>query len=183
MPTVCEARLRACQLWPCSSHAILSLTPIERRGLGTLAVDSKWRLYYDQVYLNTLDVEQAAALILHEVCHCVLKHHRRFKSRCGDDPTEEQRFRWNVAADFAVNDMLRSEGVTLRDGMFPEMREFPKGLSSEMYYGLLERAEQKPEPEQETEDHDQGDQDEGQSDATPETPGQDSQAGGSEPGA
>lgn len=145
MPTVCAARLRACQLWPCSSHAILSLTPIERPGLGTFAVDSKWRLYFDQEYLNTLDVNQAAAVILHEVCHCVLKHHKRFRSRVGENPTEEQRLRWNIAADFAVNDMLRAEGVTVRDGVFPEDKNYERGLSSEAYYGLLERAEQQPE--------------------------------------
>ena len=42
-----QARLRACGHWPFASHAILSMVPVPRPGLGTLAVDKHWRLYYD----------------------------------------------------------------------------------------------------------------------------------------
>ena len=34
-----QARLKACKHWPFASHAILSMVPVPRPGLGTLAVD------------------------------------------------------------------------------------------------------------------------------------------------
>ena len=46
-----QARLAACRLWPAATSAILSLIPVERRELGTLAVDKHWRLYFDPEYL------------------------------------------------------------------------------------------------------------------------------------
>ena len=39
-----QASLRACRYWPFASHAILSMVPVPRPGLGTLAVDQHGRL-------------------------------------------------------------------------------------------------------------------------------------------
>ena len=74
-----QARLRACRHWPFASHAILSMVPVPRPGLGTLAVDQHWRLYYDEAALERLGTEQAAGLILHELDHLLKRHHKRGK--------------------------------------------------------------------------------------------------------
>lgn len=62
-----QARLLACRHWPFASHAILSMVPVPRPGLGTLCVDQHWRLYYDEAALRAFGIEHAAGIILHEV--------------------------------------------------------------------------------------------------------------------
>ena len=62
-----QARLRACRYWPFASHAILSLVPVDKPGLETLAVDQHGRLYFDENFIGQLSLEQAAGVILHEL--------------------------------------------------------------------------------------------------------------------
>ena len=108
-----------------------------------MAVDQHWRLYYDPKFLTDLPVEQAAGVILHEVCHLLLKHHKRADSRLGQQPSDAKYDRWNIAADFAINDMLRSETVPLPEGvLYADQQGFDCGLSAERYYGLLEQPDE-----------------------------------------
>ena len=79
-----QARLRACRYWPFASHAILSMIPVPRPGLGTLAVDQHWRLYFDEATLQRMSIDQAAGLILHELDHLLKRHHKRAKGLVGD---------------------------------------------------------------------------------------------------
>ena len=41
------ARTRAAEDRPYLASALWNLVPVERKGLGTMATDSSWRLYYD----------------------------------------------------------------------------------------------------------------------------------------
>ena len=86
-----QARLRACRHWPFASHAILSMVPVPRPGLGTLAVDQHWRLYYDEAAMQQMGTEQAAGLILHELDHLLKRHHKRGKQMVGDNAS-----RWDT---------------------------------------------------------------------------------------
>jgi hypothetical protein len=143
MATLCEARLHACQKWPCGAHAILSLTPVDAPGLATLAVDRSGRLYVDAAYLATLPADTAAGVILHEVTHLLLRHFARAPHVL--PPTSSQRDweRWNAAADFAVNDLLTGEGISLPAGaLLPGEHGLARGLSAERYYRLLVDREQ-----------------------------------------
>ena len=138
MTTVAEARLRACKLWPYGSHAILSLVPVSKPGLGTMAVDQHWRLYYDPKTVEESPVDESAGIILHEVSHLLLKHHRRAETMLGKDASDCRFQRWNVATDYAINSMLREQGIKLWDGvLYPEQDGFVRGLSGEEYYRLL----------------------------------------------
>ena len=128
-----QARLRACRHWPFASHAILSMVPVPRPGLGTLAVDQHWRLYYDEAAMQQMGTEQAAGLILHELDHLLKRHHKRGKQMVDDNASRWDT--WNHATDASINAGLRSEGIPLPDGLiYPEQFGLPEGLSAEEYF-------------------------------------------------
>jgi predicted metal-dependent peptidase len=131
-----KARYAACQKWPFASQAILSMVPVARPGMGTLAVDQHWRIYYDEAALAKMSVEVAAGVILHEVDHLLKRHHKRAANIVSDSPDCWRA--WNLATDAAINEALRSEGVRLPDGVvYPESIGQPEGLSAEDYYRAL----------------------------------------------
>ncbi len=134
-----QARLQACRYWPFASHAILSMVPTPRPGLGTLAVDQHWRLYYDEAALQRMSVEQAAGVILHELDHLLKRHHKRGKALVNESQWEA----WNYATDAAINGDLKAQGIPLPDGLiYPERLNLPDGLSAEEYFRkLTERSE------------------------------------------
>lgn len=137
MATLTEARLKACQRWPYGSHAMLSLVPIQQPGLGTAAVDAHWRLYYDPQAMEATGVEEAAGLIIHEVSHLILRHHKRAQTLLRDASPETWE-RWNTATDYAINSMLRKQGVKLMAGvLYPEQDNLPSMLSADEYFRLL----------------------------------------------
>jgi hypothetical protein len=127
-----QARLTACRYWPFASHAILSMVPVPRPGLGTLAVDQHWRLYYDEAALQRMGVEQSAGLVLHELDHLLKRHHKRAQGFVGDDDTRWDT--WNHATDAAINGDLRAQDIPLPPGLvYPEKFRLPAGLSAEEY--------------------------------------------------
>ena len=156
-----QARLRACRYWPFASHAILSMVPTPRPGLGTLAVDQHWRLYYDEAALQRMSVEQAAGVILHELDHLLKRHHKRAKSLVGDGQWEA----WNYATDAAINGDLKVQGIPLPEGVvYPERLGLPDGLSAEEYFRkLTEQTEQPDDESQDNESEDKSQDDSSQS--------------------
>lgn len=146
MTTLAEARLRACKMWPYGSQAILSLVPVEQPGLGTMAVDKHWRLYYDKQALGEQPVEESAGIILHEVSHLLLVHHRRAERYVAADGSQAEWDRWNVATDYAINSMLRKQGIKLSDRvLYPEQDGYEQCLTGEEYFRLLTaKAEKQP---------------------------------------
>ena len=149
MPTLAQVRLRACKLWPYGSHAILSLVPVEKPGLGTLAVDCHWRLYYDPAVLEAKPLDESAGAVLHEISHLLLKHHHRAEIILGKDADNERFFRWNVATDYAINSSLREQKIPLYEGViYPEDDGFEPLLAGEEYFRRLERRAQEQQQEQ-----------------------------------
>ena len=64
---------------------------METDRIGSMAVDSQWRLYYNQSWVATHTVEQNATLVLHEVSHLLRDHEARRKAAAiGDE------WRWNT---------------------------------------------------------------------------------------
>lgn len=156
------ARLVACRQWPCATAPILSLVPVSRPGLRTLACDAQWRLYVDHAWLETVPVEHAAALILHEVSHLLLRHHQRARGLVPE--RDEQAWgRWNQSTDLAINDSLQREGIALPDWLlFPSQFNLPSNQSAEWFYRELTRQQEKPDAQQPQQDQqgDTGDQSE-----------------------
>lgn len=141
-----RARLRACRKWPHLTYAIMSMVPVETPGLGTCCVDQHWRLYWDPDFLAKYEPDVAATIMAHEVAHLVLKHSKRSPRSCANVPQDRER--WNIAADAAINDLLRTDGQSVWGELegkivFPEKINMERGLSAEAYYrGLLEQEQQ-----------------------------------------
>jgi predicted metal-dependent peptidase len=125
------ATLRLCCDRPYLSAALWAMERLERPGLGTLAVDRRWRLYYDPEAVLDWSVEELAGVLYHEVCHLLCDHAGR--AAMAEDP-----FLWNVAADAEINDGLREEKVLLPDRpIYPDALGLPNGLLAEEYYAHI----------------------------------------------
>lgn len=122
-----------------------SVTPYDTPGLGTMATDKHWRMYFDGAVVREWDVERVTVIMLHELIHIMLKHHRRVND--------------NEAADLAVNSWIKEllpsfnrqlerAGISLRlkepdDWLSPEKYNFPPALLLEEYHELLQKQRQK----------------------------------------
>jgi predicted metal-dependent peptidase len=117
---------------PYYGRAIAALTPMCVDGLGTVAVDARWRLYVDPVWLGHLSLEQRAAVIAqHEIEHLLRDH----KTRCQAISADPKR--WNCAADLEINDDADQNALP-PNGMYPSTFGLPDGLLAEEYYHSLE---------------------------------------------
>jgi predicted metal-dependent peptidase len=103
------ARLRAAHQRSYFAPALFSLVPVETDLIGSMAVDSHWRLYYNDAWVATHTVEENASLLIHEVSHLLRDHEERRKAA---GITDERR--WNTAGDCEINDDLHAEGLPLR---------------------------------------------------------------------
>jgi len=104
-----RARLTACKVWPFSRDAILSMAGIPVKGLGTMAVDKYWRLYFDPQFVEATEDKELAAVILHELLHLLYSHHKRGTRIMGTHPSPRDRELMNLAADAQINHLLREE--------------------------------------------------------------------------
>lgn len=110
-------RIIAVELQPYLSSALLAMTPVPTKGLGTFAVDKRWRMYYDPAMCLVWTPKEIAAVWLHECNHVLRKHGERF-----DSFAEEHRGfakEWNYASDAAINSDLKDEKIFLPD---PDIR-------------------------------------------------------------
>jgi predicted metal-dependent peptidase len=129
------ARLRLATERPYMGTALYTLVPVERPGLGTLAVDKWWRLYYDPEAVATWDVIHLAGVLYHEIAHLLRAHHERFE--------HAEKITANVSTDIEINDDIRDEGVQLPEGaLYPEAFNLPAGLLAEEYYAKLTQGQQ-----------------------------------------
>ena len=88
--------------------ALFNLVPVETDLIGSMAVDSRWRLYYNPGWLAAHAVEENATLLIHEVSHLLRDHEARKRSAGIRDDR-----RWNTAGDCEINDDLHQEGLPL----------------------------------------------------------------------
>src|SRR5262245_4359040 len=102
------ARVRAAYQRAYFAPAIFNLIPVETDLIGSMAVDSQWRLYYNEAWVARHGVEENATLVLHEVSHLLRNHEGRRKAAAVKDER-----RWNTAGDCEINDDLHAEGLPL----------------------------------------------------------------------
>ena len=113
---------------PYLALGIMSMVPVPKPGLGTMAVDQWGRLYYDP-NLNW-SLEETASVIIHEFEHLFRDHAGRGRFKEPD--------LWNRAADMEINDGLTEEGFPLPESpLLPQTHGYPPGLLAEEYYELL----------------------------------------------
>ncbi len=130
------ARVRAAHQRSYFAPALFSLTPVETDLIGSMAVDSQWRLYYNAGWLAAHSVEENATLLIHEVSHLLRDHEARKKAAGVKDDR-----RWNRAGDCEINDDLHGEGLPLPgDPSMPVKYGLQSGMSAEIYYRQLPSA-------------------------------------------
>jgi len=105
--------------------------------LPMLAVDSGWckttatdarRLYYNSTYIQGLTVDQAQFVLAHEALHCALLHFARRQHR--------NKFRWDIACDYAINALLLKDGLTPPPGVWVD--DGYEGMTAEEIYPTID---------------------------------------------
>lgn len=178
-----SARLRACRTWPHASHGVLSMVPVEMRGLGTLAVDKYWRMYWDERFIQSASLEELTGTVLQEAGHLLLGHHKRAARYVapGDKAGWDL---WNKAADAAVNYLVSQSGAVLPEGVVTATSlGLKEGLAVEQYFRMLKQ-QAEDEQQQQSQGEDSDDDGEPQPDGeggSDEGADDDSQEGGSQP--
>ena len=107
-PDLQAARLRAAYQRAYFAPALFNLVPVRTDLIASMAVDTAWRLYYNDSWLATHTVEENAAVLIHEVGHLLRDHESRKKAAAA----RNERL-WNTAADCEINDDLATEGLPL----------------------------------------------------------------------
>jgi len=95
----------------------LSLRVEADTDVSTMCTDGKF-IKWNPEFVDTMDQEETVGVMAHEVCHVTFKHMLRRGERDAD--------RWNVACDYAINEILIESGFVLPEG----------GLLDEQYYGM-----------------------------------------------
>ncbi len=109
------------------------MIPVKTDLIASMAVDTRWRLYYNEAWINAHSVEENAAVLIHEVSHLLREHDARKHAAAVKDATL-----WNTATDCEINDDLTAEGLPLPDNPpVPERFGLQAGENAETYYRQL----------------------------------------------
>lgn len=131
------ARLVAAETMPYFMHALFAASPVAAPGLGTFAVDRRWRLYMDPDLLvgaTAWSPQVAGAVLLHETGHLLRAHAERAEAL----PQPYNHVGWNLAGDAEINDDLLAAGAPLPDGVVtPHALGCEDGGLAEDYYRTL----------------------------------------------
>ena len=111
---------------PFWASIIMNLRVVETKDIPTAATDGI-SLFYNPEFIESLNDEEVKFLLAHEACHVALKH----MLRMGDRHSRK----WNYAADFAINDMLKLDGFKFIEGGLHK-EEF-RDMTSEAIYEVL----------------------------------------------
>lgn len=131
------ARVIALRSRPYLARALCAITLREKPGIGTMACDASWRVYYDPATVRAWGPQNSAAGLLHEIGHLVRGHHARAKAL---GVTAETAREANLAQDCAINEHLIHAGDTfalLDTDLTPAKLGLPAGKTWEEYYAIL----------------------------------------------
>ena len=124
---------------------VFGLPLVETTRTPTMATDGR-SIFYNREFVRTSTDTELLAVLFHEGLHVSLGHHLR---RGSIDPKT-----WNVAADYAINLIVRRAGLTLPKGALLDDKY--RDLTAEQIARLLkqEKPEQPEQPEQPDDDGD-----------------------------
>lgn len=163
---IAQIRWKLCERWPHAAVPVMSLIPVEKRGIGTFAVDKHYRMNYDPAALDEMDDAELQTTIAHEVSHLLLDHHHRAERLIANNDSQAWSD-WNVAGDAAVNDLLAADKFNIPDTwVTPKVLGMPVGKCTEWYFYEIRKRRQE---EQEKQKQQKQDAQEGPKNA-PETP-------------
>lgn len=185
-------RIMAFKFFPYLSSYVYALQPVERRGMGTMAIDKYGRLYYDPEFCEKQTMEGGAYVVIHEAMHLILRHCHRIERVLGPKPSPQDMYDMNIAADLVVWQAMEGVAKHMPQGgvNLPEARQKYPGVQPNMtmeeYFSVIKRHRQEP-PKQPEPQGGQGqdqDQDKGEKGGLPGDPGGDAKPEGQkdEPG-
>ncbi len=121
------ARARLILDRPFVGALLLHLPAIASGRCATIGTDGR-AVYFDPGYIATLTLRQTQFMLAHQAMHCALGHFVRRGHRT--------RGRWDIACDFAVNQLLVDDGMEGPPGALIDARY--RGLSAEEIYPSIE---------------------------------------------
>lgn len=133
-----KARRRLVEAAPYLAPIIYLRTPVCTERIPFAAAIDKYGTIYYRPEVVTMPRDKIAAILMHECLHIAFRHFERIGGR---EPK-----RWNIAADMPINEAVAEVFPAFRQErqiMWADKFGFPKGLTSEKYYDLLERGEDK----------------------------------------
>jgi predicted metal-dependent peptidase len=127
-----SARIEMLIRMPFFGNMATRMALVERNDMPTASVDGR-NFYFNTKFVNSLKQKELIWLFAHEVMHCALEHFIR------KDGRDHQL--WNIAADYAINDILERNGIGKRiEGTLYDTK-YSNKCAEEIYDELLENAE------------------------------------------
>jgi predicted metal-dependent peptidase len=148
---ISQFRMMVYSHYPYLAPYVYSLVPVERPGLGTMAVDRQGRMYFDPEWCETLTLEQGGYVVLHESLHLILRHCHRVKGIIGDNPTPQECRDLNIAFDVIVWEFMESikemcpEGGVTFDTAKAKWPEIERNMVAEQLYDIISGSRKQPE--------------------------------------
>ena len=135
MSSLAPARLWAATRFPYLASAIFAAQVSAAAGIGTVAVDDRWRLRVDPELAAGWTVAQFGSVLVHHASH-LLRHHPERARAAVATPADARA--WLHAADAEINDDLIPAGLDLPGHpVVPADFGAPEGRLAEEYFGLL----------------------------------------------
>jgi predicted metal-dependent peptidase len=162
-------RIMAFKFFPYLSSYVYALQPVERRGMGTMAIDKYGRLYYDPEFCEKQTMEGGAYVVIHEAMHLILRHCHRIERVLGPNPPPQDMYDMNIAADLVVWQAMEGVAKHMPEGgvNLPEaLKKYPDvrpNMTMEEYFSIIKKQRQEqPPPKQEPKPDPEQGEDEGE---------------------
>ena len=104
----------------------IKLKFVESLAIPTAATDGI-RIYYNPFFMDSLSADELKMVLAHEVMHCACDHSGRMNER--------HIRKWNVAADYAINLILKECDFNIPEGCL--LDPIYKGMDAEEIYSKL----------------------------------------------
>lgn len=104
----------------------LSMKYVEDATIQTACTNGQ-QIRYNPEFIESLEVEEIKGLIAHEIMHVAMLHHTRQQARDNK--------KWNVAGDYAINQILKDSGFNLPNGALID-QQFDNMSAEEIYSKL-----------------------------------------------
>jgi len=147
---ITQFRMMVYEHFPYLAPYVYSLTPVERPGLGTMAVDKYGRMYYDPAWCETLTLEQGGYVVVHEALHLILRHCHRAPGIYGDHPTPQEARDLNIAMDVVVWEFMEAiakmapEGGVTFDNVKAKWPAVERNMTIEQLYHIISEGRKQP---------------------------------------
>ena len=142
VPPGASSALAASRLWaaarfPYLASGLFGVQVTQTPGLGSVAIDPRWRLYADPAVAAGWTPAEFGSVLVHHVCHLLRSHSERAMQA---GVTKDDAAKWIRAADAEINDDLITAGLELPGNpVLPRDFGAKPGRLVEEYYALLKQ--------------------------------------------